>query len=90
MNFPATHEVFNQVPDLEPYRAADDPALLEGLRREGASWAEDEVRELGALAGTARAQDWGRSPTSTRPCCTPTTATATASTRSSSIRTGTT
>ena len=60
MNFPATHEVFNQVPDLVPYEAADDPALLEGLRREGASWAEDEVRELGALAGSARAQDWGR------------------------------
>ena len=60
MNFPATHEVFNQVPDLVPYEAADDPALLEGLRREGASWAEDEVRELGALAGSARTQDWGR------------------------------
>ncbi|UTT49477.1 acyl-CoA dehydrogenase family protein [Rhodococcus gordoniae] len=60
MNFPATHEVFNQAPDLEPYRAADDPALLEGLRREGARWAQDEVRELGALAGSPRAQDWGR------------------------------
>ncbi|MGW4577969.1 acyl-CoA dehydrogenase family protein [Rhodococcus aetherivorans] len=60
MNFPATHEVFNQVPDLVPYQAAADPALLEGLRREGAAWAEDEVREIGALAGGVRAQDWGR------------------------------
>ncbi|CCW10495.1 putative acyl-CoA dehydrogenase AidB [Rhodococcus sp. YH1] len=60
VNFPATHEVFNQVPDLVPYQAAADPALLEGLRREGAAWAEDEVREIGALAGGVRAQDWGR------------------------------
>jgi putative acyl-CoA dehydrogenase len=60
MTFPATHEVFNQVPDLVPYQAADDQALVEGLRREGASWAEDELRELGALAGSAQAQDWGR------------------------------
>ncbi|KXF87829.1 acyl-CoA dehydrogenase [Rhodococcus ruber Chol-4] len=58
--FPATHEVFNQVPDLVPYQAADDAALLEGLRREGAAWAEDEVREIGALAGGTRAQEWGR------------------------------
>ncbi|WP_241385825.1 acyl-CoA dehydrogenase family protein [Rhodococcus sp. CH91] len=60
MKFPATHEVFNQVPDLVPYAAADDRALLEGLHREGAAWAEDEVRELGVLAGATRAQDWGR------------------------------
>lgn len=60
MTFPATHEVFNQVPDLVPYQAADDQALLEGLRREGASWAEDEVRELGARAGGVEAQEWGR------------------------------
>ncbi|MGW4018918.1 acyl-CoA dehydrogenase family protein [Rhodococcus ruber] len=58
--FPATHEVFNQVPDLVPYQAADDAALLEGLHREGAAWAEDEVREIGALAGGTRAQEWGR------------------------------
>ncbi|WP_138998276.1 acyl-CoA dehydrogenase family protein [Rhodococcus zopfii] len=58
--FPPTHEVFNQVPDLVPYDAADDAALLEGLRREGAAWAEDEVRALGMLAGGVRAQDWGR------------------------------
>lgn len=58
--FPPTHEVFNQVPDLVPYDAADDAALLEGLRREGAAWAEDEVRTLGLLAGGVRAQEWGR------------------------------
>lgn len=57
---PATHEVTNQVPPLVDYDVADNPALLEGLRREGAGWAEDEVRELGVLAGSAQAQEWGR------------------------------
>ncbi|WP_370416454.1 acyl-CoA dehydrogenase family protein [Streptomyces fradiae] len=57
---PTTHEVTNQVPPLTGYDVAGDPALLEALRREGAGWAEDEVRELGRLAGDARAQEWGR------------------------------
>ncbi|MET9211927.1 MULTISPECIES: acyl-CoA dehydrogenase family protein [unclassified Nocardia] len=55
-----THEVFNQVPPLVPFDAARNPALLEGLHREGAGWAEAEVRELGRLAGDVAAQDWGR------------------------------
>ena len=57
---PPTHEVVNQVPPLTGYDVADDPAMLDALRREGAGWAEAEVREIGLLAGTARAQDWGR------------------------------
>ncbi len=57
---PPTHEVFNQVLPLTGFDAADDPVLLDGLRREGAGWAEQEVREVGRLAGTERAQDWGR------------------------------
>lgn len=60
MNFPPTHTVTNQAPDLVPYSAAHDRALIEGLHREGAGWSEDEVHELGALAGGVRAQDWGR------------------------------
>ncbi|MFD4355106.1 acyl-CoA dehydrogenase family protein [Nocardia sp. NPDC058518] len=55
-----THEVFNQAPPLIPFDAARNPALLEGLHREGAGWAEAEVRELGALAGGFEAQEWGR------------------------------
>ncbi|GAA1550051.1 acyl-CoA dehydrogenase family protein [Actinomadura kijaniata] len=55
-----THEVFNQVPPLEGHDLADDAALLDGLDREGAGWAAAEVHELGRLAGTARAQEWGR------------------------------
>ena len=56
----ATHEVFNQVPPLVDYDAADDAVLLEGLRREGAGWAAEEVHELGRLTGTPLAQGWGR------------------------------
>ncbi|MGW7432386.1 acyl-CoA dehydrogenase family protein [Streptomyces sp. NPDC054861] len=57
---PTTHEVTNQVPPLTGYDVSADPALLEGLRREGAGWAEAEVRELGVRAGGEEAQEWGR------------------------------
>ncbi|MCW2919364.1 MAG: acyl-CoA dehydrogenase domain protein [Actinomycetia bacterium] len=55
-----THDVFNQVPPLVDYDAADDPALLDGLAREGAGWASAEVHALGRLSGTEQAQEWGR------------------------------
>ncbi|MBE1537578.1 acyl-CoA dehydrogenase family protein [Actinomadura algeriensis] len=55
-----THEVFNQAPPLIGHDVADEAALLDGLAREGAGWAAGEVRELGLLAGTERAQEWGR------------------------------
>ncbi|MFJ3662655.1 DNA alkylation response protein [Streptomyces sp. NPDC090119] len=55
----ATHDVTNQPPPLAPYDASADAALLEGLRREGAGWAEDGVRALGLRAGGAEAQEWG-------------------------------
>jgi putative acyl-CoA dehydrogenase len=54
-----THEVTNQPPPLLGYDAAGYPALLEGLRAEGADWAEPEIRELGELAGGEQAQEWG-------------------------------
>ncbi|MFI9831515.1 DNA alkylation response protein [Streptomyces sp. NPDC051913] len=54
----ATHDVTNQPPPLAPYDASEDVALLEGLRREGAGWAEDDVRRIGRLAGSAEAQEW--------------------------------
>jgi len=57
---PPTHEVFNQPPVLDGYDVADDPAMLAALRREGAGWAEDGIRELGRLAGSARARELGR------------------------------
>ena len=54
-----THDVTNQPPPAAPYDASEDTALLEGLRREGAGWAEEGVRRLGRRAGGAEAQEWG-------------------------------
>ncbi|KOG29033.1 acyl-CoA dehydrogenase family protein [Streptomyces resistomycificus] len=54
----ATHTVTNQPPPLAPYDASQDAALLEGLRREGAGWAEGDIRRLGLRAGSAEAQEW--------------------------------
>ena len=56
----STHEVTNQVPPLVGHDVAAYPALLEGLEREGAGWATDDVRALGRRAGSAEAQEWGR------------------------------
>lgn len=58
---PPTHEVFNQAAPLGDYSAAEDPALLEGLRREGAAWAEADVRAVGDAAGSERVRAWGES-----------------------------
>jgi putative acyl-CoA dehydrogenase len=56
----STHEVLNQAPPLVGHSTAADPALREGVEREGAAWALPEIDELGRLAGTAEAQAWGR------------------------------
>ena len=55
----ATHDVTNQPPPPAPYDASEDTALLEGLRREGAGWAEEDIRRLGLRAGSVEAQEWG-------------------------------
>jgi putative acyl-CoA dehydrogenase len=52
--------VTNQVPPLEGRDISTSPALLEGLRREGAGWAEAEVRELALLGNSAAMQLAGR------------------------------
>lgn len=54
----ATHVVFNQVPPLADHDIMTSPALIEGLHREGASWAEDEIRGLARLGGTQQVQAW--------------------------------
>ncbi|MEV4867887.1 acyl-CoA dehydrogenase family protein [Streptomyces syringium] len=56
----ATHEVLNQAPPLTGFTTADDPALLEALRRDGGGWGEAEVRELGARAGSEETQEQSR------------------------------
>ena len=54
-----THEVLNQPPPLEDYNLfATDRALAEGVRREGAAWAEERLGRLGQLAG-GEALGWG-------------------------------
>jgi putative acyl-CoA dehydrogenase len=60
-----THEVLNQVPPLAGYDVADDPALLEALRRESGGGARDgdrekELHELGVRAGSAGTQELAR------------------------------
>jgi len=56
----ATHEVTNQPPPLVDYNLFDaDLPLRESLEREGGSWAQDLVSELGRLAGSEEAIAWG-------------------------------
>jgi len=58
--FVETHEVTNQVPPLEDYNLFDsDPALRDGLEREGGGWAEERVRSFGAELGSAESYRWG-------------------------------
>jgi len=54
----STHEVVNQPPPLVGHDVAADAALLEGITREGAGWAADELHRLGKLAGGAEPQRW--------------------------------
>jgi putative acyl-CoA dehydrogenase len=67
-----THEVLNQVPPLAGYDVADDPALIQALRREagppaagqgnarGGEGREQELRELGVRAGSAETRELAR------------------------------
>ena len=60
MQYP-THEVTNQPPPLDGHNAFTlDAALGDSLAREGAAWAGDSLEELGAVAGSAEAIEWGR------------------------------
>ncbi|MBU1226576.1 MAG: acyl-CoA dehydrogenase family protein [Actinobacteria bacterium] len=57
----ATHEVVNQPPPRMGYNVfTGDPALPAAVAREGAGWAAGDLTELGALAGTEEALEWGR------------------------------
>jgi putative acyl-CoA dehydrogenase len=49
-----THEVSNQVPELQNYNIfSTDIALTEGIRREQAGWREEKLNRLGAELGSA-------------------------------------
>jgi putative acyl-CoA dehydrogenase len=55
-----TDEVPNQSPPLEGYNLFEsDPALREGVAREGGGWAAGHLNEIGRLAGTPEAIAWG-------------------------------
>ncbi|MFN2547994.1 MAG: isovaleryl-CoA dehydrogenase [Myxococcales bacterium] len=55
-----THEVSNQPPPLHDYDPlAQDRALLDALRREGAAWAEEDVAALGRRSASREAIAWG-------------------------------
>ncbi|MGW7285446.1 acyl-CoA dehydrogenase family protein [Streptomyces sp. NPDC054847] len=54
----ATHEVTNQPPPLTGHDVADDPVLIEGVRREGAAWHLDDLHRFGRLVGSEEAQLW--------------------------------
>jgi putative acyl-CoA dehydrogenase len=59
--FRGTHEVLNQsVPFEDVDLFALDPALREGLEREGGGWAAERVAEAGRTAGSAEALEHGR------------------------------
>ena len=63
-----THEVVNQVPPLAGYDVfGADAALVEGLDREGAGWASDELCVLGRLAGDDASLELGRQAEANRP-----------------------
>lgn len=56
----ATHEVLNQPPPLIDYNPYDgDRTLQDALRREGGSWAHDDLISFGALVGSAEVIEWG-------------------------------
>ncbi|HVY09399.1 MAG TPA: isovaleryl-CoA dehydrogenase [Mycobacteriales bacterium] len=58
---PATHDVTNQPPPLVDYDVyAADQALVEGVQRHQASWATEQLADLGRRAGSEEAQQWGR------------------------------
>ncbi|MCU1426691.1 MAG: acyl-CoA dehydrogenase [Actinomycetia bacterium] len=55
-----THDVFNQPPPLEGYDVfGADAVLADGVQREGAAHAVDELHALGTLAGSPDAIQWG-------------------------------
>ena len=55
-----THEVTNQVPPVEGRDISTHPPLFEGLDREGAACAAEELRELALLGNSAAVQRAGR------------------------------
>src|SRR5262245_12196335 len=57
----ATHEVLNQsTPFVDRNLFTADPALQEAVGRNGAAWASDDLKALGARIGSAEVAEWAR------------------------------
>ena len=54
-----THSVTNQVPPLVDFDAAEQPVILEALKRNRADYALDELHAVGRVAGSAQALELG-------------------------------
>lgn len=65
---PSTHEVINQPPPLEGLNGyLSDPILTQAVAREGGAWGDGELVEIGALAWSDQAREWGRTAEANRP-----------------------
>jgi putative acyl-CoA dehydrogenase len=58
---PPPSDALNQPPPIPDHNTFDAHTVLrEAVQREGAGWAEDRLRALGAIAGTAQVRELGR------------------------------
>lgn len=56
-----THEVLNQVPPLKDYNLFEgNTPLREAVKREGAAWAEKDMKAFGKKVGEEQTLEWGR------------------------------
>lgn len=63
-----THEVINQSVPLEGHNAySSNPALVEAVERHRGAGATDELEEVGGIAGSPEALQWGREAEANRP-----------------------
>ena len=64
----STHKVENQPPVLENYNQyLQDQALVEAVKREGATWAEQSLIDFGATTGSREKIAWGFQANSNKP-----------------------
>ena len=58
--YDAKRPVLNQPPPLVNYNLfTQDAALVEGVKREGAEWAETQLTDIGELSGKEEVIRWG-------------------------------
>src|SRR5436190_14646472 len=61
MSSRTTHDVLNQVPPLENINLYEsNPSLKKAVEREGAAWADAEIKTFGAEFGRAETYHWAK------------------------------